>query len=398
MLLTFAIAVVSMFYRRPDAFYASQFWGEEGSVFYADAYHEGFSSLFNTCVGYFHLYPRLIACIAASLSIPLQYVPFLFCYSWLFMLFCVLAYIWKRLDFTPVQKFFIAITVVMIPLQSEVFMNLTNVQWIMALFPIIILTGKKEKTRGGLILDGVFMILAGFTGPNFTILLPALLIVCVIKRKEILRGNTLLLLSIWLLCGIVGFISLTGYGNVSRVAGEFSPLNKDFVKIVFVQYAFLFIGKLASLVPFILQLIAVIGMTGAALWVTKKICKKTDYTFELLILLAGLIYLAGSLISYRNNPAILSPYYGAPRNFYIPAVTFVWLLIRLLEGNKYGIRIATAIMILFATETVLFVGPMTLKQYNLKEYNSQLRTADTLSIPINPEPWTIEIDNRKGRP
>lgn len=398
MILTFVIAVVSMFYRRPDAFYASQFWGEEGSVFYAEAYHEGFSSLFNTCVGYFHLYPRLIACIAVSLSIPLQYVPFLFCYAWLFMLFCVTGYIWKRLDFTPVQKFFIAITVVMIPLQAEVFMNLTNVQWIMALFPIIILAGKKEKNRAGLLLDGVLMILAGFTGPNFTILLPALLIVFFIKRKEILRGNMLLLSGIWLLCGIAGFISLAGYGNVNRVAGEFSLMNKDFVSIVFVQYAFLFIGKVASLVPFILQLIGVIGMTAGALWITKKIRKKPDNTFELLILLAGLIYLAGSLLSYRNNPGILSPYYGAPRNFYIPAVTFVWIVIRLLEGNKYGIRILTALMILFATETVLFVGPMTLKQYNLKEYNSQLRTADTLSIPINPEPWTIEIDNRKVGP
>lgn len=111
LLLSFLIALVVMFYRRPDAFYASQFWAEEGSVFYSEAYHEGLRSIFNPCVGYFHLFPRLVACLAAGAHFPLQAVPFLFCYAWLFMLLTLLFYTWKRLDFSQAQRFFISITV-----------------------------------------------------------------------------------------------------------------------------------------------------------------------------------------------------------------------------------------------------------------------------------------------
>lgn len=398
MLLSCLIAVASMLFRRPDAFYAPQFWGEEGSVFYAEAYHEGFSSLFNTCVGYFHLYPRLIACTASALSMPLQYIPFLFCFSWLAMLFLVLYYIWKRLDFSSTQLFFISIAVVMIPLQSEVFMNLTNVQWIMALFPIIIFSSSKKRTRGQFVADSVIMILAGFTGPNFAILLPALVIVLFMKRKELFHGYNPVAIFIWIICGLTGLISLLQYGEVSRVQGTFFWVNTDFISVVFVQYAFLFIGKFASHTPLLLQYLGVCAIIGLGLWATNKIRLKPNNTFELLILLGGVIYLASGLISYRNNPGVLSPYYGAARNFYIPALTFVWLIIRFLESKKFGIQILTAMIILFAAETIVFVGSMTFTQYDLKSYDAKLQSHDTISIPINPEPWTIEIDNRRKKP
>ena len=103
--MSFIISLVVIFYRRPDSFYNSQFWGEEGTVFYEEAYHFGFNSLFNTCAGYFHLFPRLIANLAISFNIQLYVIPFIFCFSWLFIFFCLLVYIWKRLPFNVFQRF-----------------------------------------------------------------------------------------------------------------------------------------------------------------------------------------------------------------------------------------------------------------------------------------------------
>ncbi|MEO5572479.1 MAG: hypothetical protein ABIT08_07190, partial [Bacteroidia bacterium] len=57
------LSLSAVYFRRPDAFTNPQFWAEEGKYFFADAYHSGFSSLFNTCNGYFQLFPRLVACL-----------------------------------------------------------------------------------------------------------------------------------------------------------------------------------------------------------------------------------------------------------------------------------------------------------------------------------------------
>lgn len=397
LLLSFLIALVVMFYRRPDAFYASQFWAEEGSVFYSEAYHEGLRSIFNPCVGYFHLFPRLVACLAAGAHFPLQAVPFLFCYAWLFMLLTLLFYTWKRLDFSQAQRFFISITVVMIPLQSEVFMNLTNVQWIMAFFPVIIFSaGKYPPGKKWFIADLVILLLSGLTGPNFTVLLPVLVLLYFLKKRELFSDRRRLFLLVFsLLLAMISVIALLQYGSVNRTAGTFSLLNKGFVQQIFVQYAFLFIGKFAFRIPFLLMVIAVLLMAGGFFWLARKTWRKKNNAFELVSLCAGLLFLVTTFVAYRNNPALLSPFYRGIRNFYIPAVTFIWVLIRFAEEFRYQKFLLSGLMLLFAAETVLFIGPLKFQQYDLAGYNEALKTNDTLSIPINPSPWSIDIDKTK---
>lgn len=394
--LSFLITIAAMFYRRPDAFYASQFWGEEGSVFYSDAFHQGWSSLFNTCVGYFHLYPRFIACITASLHLPVQQVPFVFCYSWLLVLFVLQFYIWKRIPFSKTQRFFIAVTVAFIPLQSEVFMNLTNVQWILALFPVLIFATERPAGKKWFFADLIILIFSGMTGPNFTVLLPLFLLHIFLKRKAYFAEKQKLIFPLLAICfGIAGLLALKQYGSINRTAGAFHWANKGFVQLLFGQFAFLFIGKFAFKIPFLLMAFALVAMASIFFLQIKKILKQNENRFELVVLTAGLLYLLTTLIAYRNDPGMLSPYYHGVRNYYIPAVAFIWILIRFFDGKKFEKQILSALLILFFAETVLFVGQMKLKQYDLTEYNTQLQKADTLSIPINPENWFIAIDKSK---
>lgn len=395
MILSFAITLAALFYRRPDAFYASQFWGEEGSVFYSDAFHQGWNSLFNTCVGYFHLYPRLIACITTALKLPVHYVPAVFCYSWLFVLFILQLYIWMRLPFSAVQRFFISITVVLIPLQSEVFMNLTNVQWILALFPVIIFSSD-TKSKKWFIADLLVLLLSGMTGPNFTVLFPLFILIFIFKRKEFFAEKSKLVLLILAICfAIAGALALKNYGSINRTAGEFQLTNKGFVQLVFVQYAFLFIGKFAFKIPFLLMTIGVLLLIAVFIWQIRKIRRKKQNTFELVALSAGLLYLLTTLVAYRYDPGLLSPYYRGVRNFYIPAVMFIWILIRLADEHKFEKTILGGLMILFSVQTILFVGQLKFVQYDLSHYNTKLQTSDTLSIPINPESWYIHLDKSK---
>lgn len=59
---------------RPDAITNPQFFGEDGSIWYPEAYMSGwFAALFHSRNGYFQTVPRLAASIA--LLFPLRFAP-----------------------------------------------------------------------------------------------------------------------------------------------------------------------------------------------------------------------------------------------------------------------------------------------------------------------------------
>ena len=63
-LATLLAAVAMLYYRKADAFHTPQFWAEDG-IWFMQQYSHGARSLFMEYSGYYHLYPRLIALIAA---------------------------------------------------------------------------------------------------------------------------------------------------------------------------------------------------------------------------------------------------------------------------------------------------------------------------------------------
>src|ERR1019366_3849487 len=52
-------------FRAPDAFLTPQFWAEDGSLLWLDAYRDGVHAIFKPYAGYLILAPRLIAQIAS---------------------------------------------------------------------------------------------------------------------------------------------------------------------------------------------------------------------------------------------------------------------------------------------------------------------------------------------
>ncbi len=389
--LAYSLIVVVLFYRRPDAFYHAQFWAEEGTVFFKEAYEQGFSSLFNTCAGYYHLVPRLLASLLVLISIPLEYIPFLFCYAWLGVLFLIIWYVWQRLSFNSLQKLFLSVAVVLIPLQSEVFMNQTNMQWVMVLFPIIIFSSQdEEKNNRWFYLDIVVLTLAGLTGPNFTVLLPLFLFL-LFSAKTNNRKKLLYVLSI--LIGVIGLLALIHHGSVNRAEGHFTLLNKGFVQYVFVQYAFLFIGKLAFKIPFLVMYLGVISIVGLYIYALKQsLINYKQNKFLFICLITSLLFLGTTLIAYRNEPSLLSPYYRGVRNFYIPALLFVWALMQFLFSHKHATKLLIGLIVLFSIELILFVGVFKLEQFDVKPYSEKLYHSNSISIPVNPNGWFIELN------
>ncbi|MCC6370471.1 MAG: hypothetical protein IT236_05635 [Bacteroidia bacterium] len=393
--------LLTLFYKRPDAFIYPQFYAEEGIYFFSDAYHQGISSIFNTCSGYFHLYPRLIFCTALAIKTPIPYMPYVCTYSWLLLLLLLQLYIWKRVSLPRNRLFFISLCTVLVPLQAEVLMNLTNVQWIMALFPLIVFTcDDAQKNKNWFWMDVIVLLLCGFTGPNMVILSPLILFLA-FKNKSHFRKNyrLVILYALALIPAVISTVSLLQHGNISRAEGEFNLMNPGFIDYIYVQYALLFLGKFAFDTPFVVKCLAVLLMIVYTVYVIQKIFKNYNLNqFAIACFLAGLLYLITTLISYRNNPSILHPHYGGTRNFYLPAVLIIWYIASVLKERQSPTLVLALLSLLFAMENVRAIGRERLIDYEWPIYSKKITVSDTLSVPINPDGWHLFINNRKTSP
>lgn len=393
--LSLICSIALIYFLRPDSFSNPQFWGEEGSVFFADAYHYGFKSLFNVCHGYHQLFPRFIACFVQLIQIPYEYIPTVYVYSWLIVLIILISYIWFRLDVDNAKKIFISLILVIIPLQSEIIMNLTNVQWLLALFPIIIFSSPQLKNRQWFFIDLLIIIFSGLTAPNFTILIPLFAFLLLRERKTIYQNKRRLILHILsIIFGIIELVSLMINGDITRSEGTFKLFNFGFIKYFFIEYAYLFLGKLAIGLPTILIIIGGILFLLVIIYLLYK-TYKSENIFGFISLVAGLLFWIASLVAYRQEPESLNPYFTAPRNFYIPSVTFLWAIVFIFKMNIKMRILFSSLMILLLIETIIFVGRRTFVDYSWKTYARKIPEQDTLKIPINPPGWYIEIDNSK---
>ena len=77
--------------RKPSALLNPQFWAEDGTVFFVDAFSSGFSSLSITYADYFHTFPRLIAYLGGIF--PITSVPFIYNICSLLLVLYILRFI-----------------------------------------------------------------------------------------------------------------------------------------------------------------------------------------------------------------------------------------------------------------------------------------------------------------
>jgi hypothetical protein len=281
----------------------------------------------------------------------------------------------------------------MIPLQAEVFMNLTNIQWCMVFFPLIIFSNLKQADKIFItILDIILILFSAFTGPNFVVLLPLFLLLLLLNRKELIRNKLFSILIIsGMIAGCIGIYFLKLHGSVSRTEGSFDLSNKGFIQYLFVQFYYLIIGKFAFRIPLMLMIAGLLLVLTFYFTLIKWLLKNKERKFEWILLAANILFIATTLVAYRSEPELLSPYYRGVRNFYIPSVTIVWLLIRYMEFNKKSNIIVSLLFIFFTLETIVFVGRFKIDAPDLKVYEQQLITNQHVEVPILPEGWKMKL-------
>jgi hypothetical protein len=171
-LVVFAMAVLAVCSRRPDAVLNPQFWAEDGVFFYHDAYQLGMHSLFLTYGGYFHTLPRLVALLTQIL--PFAWAPMIMNLAGItIQVLPVNVFLSSRFSNIAFPIRLLAGFIYLgLPNSFEINANLSNVQWHLALLACLVLLAQPARTTGWRVFDGIVLSLTSLSSPMGILLVP----------------------------------------------------------------------------------------------------------------------------------------------------------------------------------------------------------------------------------
>ncbi len=394
------ICAVIMLWRRPEAIIQAQFWAEDGKYWYADAYNQGWSSLLATYGGYFVLMYRFVAMI--SLTLPFHQAPEFFNLTALgFQLLPVLLLCSSRLkSIMPYRSVGILLSLlyVSLPNNSEVFTNLTNIQWHLGVAALLVLLAQPSKKLLWRLFDYAILIATGLSGPMVVILAPISLFLFWRHRTKRYRNMFLLLaglsviqiIGIFFLSGVerVGVARPNFYYFIQMITGQIfigGLLGQDYVNVLYGNFVMLFV-------------IFTLGIT----LITYAVIKGPEW---LKIAIAySILLITAMLISLKPVPGfdpwqgLVNPG-GGQRYWYIPIlvwiVTLVWLAFRATVPalKKFSIiGLCLLLLIGIPTDWRIQVWPYQDFQTHATRFE-QSPPGTVTHIPVNPG-WEMVLTKR----
>ena len=181
----FVVGVLLVIWRRPDAVTYPQFWAEDGSNWFADAYNMGASSLLRSYEGYLVTLPRLVA--LPSVHLGLQQAALVFNLVAIAVQVAPAAFFMSR-RFEHVAprawaRAVIGLIYVLVP-SFELNAIITNSMWHLAILAIMVLVARPPAGLVSRAFDITVVVLMGLTGPFAALLLPACLARTLVSRPQ----------------------------------------------------------------------------------------------------------------------------------------------------------------------------------------------------------------------
>ncbi len=390
-LLTVVVAAVVLFIRKTDSFLNPQFWAEDGTIFFLQQYENGASVIFQPYAGYLHLVPRLVA-LFADTFFPYSEAPLIYNFSSLLLTLFVVANVFSP-RFKVKPKPLVALAIVLVPLYSnEVFLNITNIQWILSFLLIILLLKQKPDSSygnvaGQFIYDLLLLAFCGLTGP-FSIFFMPFFIWRGYRDRDLYSTSLLLTALTTALVQMLFIISASGQTESSQAS-----LTLELCSLILGIKVFgtLFLGKVAAyqvnhyiLSVLYLSLVLLLAKVSASDDQLIRLC----LGLHLVMIMAVFYRLGGDL-------AVLVPEGNGARYFYIPHVLLTWCLIALLNRSAAWEKILVGValtLVLISALTSSFRSPA-LIDYDWRSYSSMIGKED-VAIPINPQGWKIPVKAR----
>ncbi|HTE28212.1 hypothetical protein [Flavitalea sp.] len=386
--------------RSPFALVHPQFWAEDGSVFFQDAYNTGIRSFTISYAGYFHLIPRTVAYFT-YLFVPHAYAPVAYMICSLLGFMFILFYIWTRTGFDLHARFLMCLALTFVPIKSEIVLNLANLQWYTAVLSFIVLISPPDKKK--LLPDLLIVLIVGLTGPFNIVLLPGIALLALFNswRHKDRRINPLILI-VFAATAVIQLISVLT--TPTRIPNNLGPAGmlQQLPYVVYIHLANL-PGLLRLYTAQINYAIFSVLLILMAAWIYasfRQFQKTKDFRVLFLVISALSLIVANlygyDLIKDFYRPMIVGRY------FLIPSVLLIWsgiLYVSLGRKNYFPFYLLYFwyLIILLARLEIFQMGNENLQDKHWKAEAQKINNIknDQLIIPINPEGWFIKLNGNK---
>lgn len=177
---------VLLWQRCPSILSLPSFWGEDGWVWYPACYAHGWRCLLIDHSGYLQTISMLVA--LAAQPVPLLYAPKLFALAALVIQLSSAVFLasGRMAEAIPSGRLrlFLALLMISAPGMSEVFVNLTNAQWHLALLCFLVVTASAPAVWSGRLFDTLVLVVGGLSGPFCVFLAPVALLWWWLRRSR----------------------------------------------------------------------------------------------------------------------------------------------------------------------------------------------------------------------
>ena len=379
------LMVLLLFLRRPDAFLQPQFWAEDGTIFFRQQYLLGWQAIIQPYAGYLHLAPRLAAWLAAGVAGP-ELAPFLYNAFALGLTLFVGYSVFNERLVLPL-KFALALSIVLVPHRAgEVFMTITNIQWILALYLITVFCRTEVWVNKKLgckfrISEAIAVSLCGLTGP-FGVMLTAIILFRVAATGRWVRRDLFLVLLATTLIQLVFMMQR----SAAESADAFG-LRQLMIIIGRRLFAGVFIPRGGDLVPPEILCVCVFVLLCFLLYAGRRYSLFTFLTLGL-----SVAVVAATLNKFGWDLNQLYSFSGGPRYFFIPTVAYAWvLLVSINHLQRIGkVLVGCLLTAMLATSALNGFRAAPLLDLHWYRYAS-LIGRQNVKIPINPIGWEIDL-------
>lgn len=320
----FLIILIALLARRYDAFINPQLFAEDGNVYFIQFEQYGIKSLLIPYGGYLHFVPRLVVAFWGILKVNYFYLPACYSFSEFVITFFIAVSIWNSGEYLGIKhRMLYAVSFLLLPIASDIFMNLTNINWITSLYLINFLFARPDYKNKYLNLAVLFII--SLSGPFSTLLIPVILAALFFERKNLSIGKMAPLLFM-LLGGIIqliyiAFIDTGFYRGVSAPPEQYHLLKlitNNIREYFFLSQIKWLSGTVILFISFVIFLFLLYVFIRGYI----KINNKRKY----MLLWYAIITLISFIKAYWPNESQILGIYNA-RYYFIPFTCIAWLMI-----------------------------------------------------------------------
>jgi len=402
--IVFAALIVS---RKPDAFLAAQFWAEDGVVWYKQAYETGWMSLLHPQNGYFQSISKIAGNLGQLVDLP--WAPLAFSLFALFFKLLPIALLLsergKALVPDQAGRLFICFLYVAHPYSWEVYINVTNIHWHLAVAALLVISFAAWDSTRQKIHDVAIVVLCGLSG-TFALFLAPISAWHWVKTRS---RRSLVLTAILLAAACVQMVAIVMTGAATRSPAPLDASLGDLFRIVGGQvtaasilgegWRHLFDSRLwqaTVLVPLALSA-ALVVLMGRAFLIG-------GHVLRYFIALSAMVFVAALVQPQISSTQGQWPLFTRPdtggRYAFIPILAFHASLAWIAAWDRnvafrWCARVLLAAVLVVAVPMSWKVRPYEDVGFLAKARQFEKAPAGTVvEIPVNPRGWSFRLEKK----